>query len=206
MDRLANITAFVRVAENGGFSAAARRLNLSTTTVSDEVQALENTLGARLLNRTTRRVSLTEIGRKYYERCSLILHELAEADEAAASLQLTPRGHLRIYSQQGVSQPVGEAVTLFLNRHPGVTIDLRTGDVMPDLVQDGFDLMVTPAAPPDSIRFDSDAAASGGLPVYCMRGAVLLRQAFSSAKPGGPRQPQLPPLRLFGVRPRLALF
>ena len=150
MDRLASITAFVRVAENGGFSAAARRLNLSTTTISDQVQALENVLGARLLNRTTRRVSLTEIGREYYERCSLILHELEEADEVAASLQLTPRGHLRIYSQQGVSPPVGEAVTLFLNRHPGVSVDFRTGDVMPDLVQDGFDLMVTPAAPPDS--------------------------------------------------------
>lgn len=150
MDRLASITAFVRVAENGGFSAAARRLNLSTTTISDQVQALENTLGARLLNRTTRRVSLTEIGREYFERCALILHELDEADEAASSLQLTPRGHLRIYSQQGVSLPVGEAVTLFLKRYPGVSIDLRTGDVMPDLVQDALDLMVTPAAPPDS--------------------------------------------------------
>ena len=66
MDRLASITAFVRVAENGGFSAAARSLDVSTTTVSDQVQALENTLGVRLLNRTTRRVSLTEIGREYY--------------------------------------------------------------------------------------------------------------------------------------------
>ena len=59
MDRLASITAFVRVADSGGFSAAARRLNLSKATVSDQVQALENTLGVRLLNRTTRRVSLT---------------------------------------------------------------------------------------------------------------------------------------------------
>ena len=63
MDRLASITAFVRVAESGGFSAAGRRLNLSKATISDQVQALENALGVRLLNRTTRRVSLTEIGR-----------------------------------------------------------------------------------------------------------------------------------------------
>jgi DNA-binding transcriptional LysR family regulator len=77
MDRLASIHAFVRVAENSGFSAAARSLGVSTTTVSDQVQALENALGVRLLNRTTRRVNLTEVGREYYERCSQILHELA---------------------------------------------------------------------------------------------------------------------------------
>ena len=79
MDRLAGITAFVRVAESGGFTAAAPRLNLSTATVSEQVQALENALGVRLLNRTTRQVSLTEIGREYYERCVQILQELDEA-------------------------------------------------------------------------------------------------------------------------------
>ena len=97
MDRLASITAFVRVAENGGFSAAARSLDISTTTVSDHVQALEDALGVRLLNRTTRRVSLTEIGREYYERCTQILHELEEADQAASALQQTPRGQLQVY-------------------------------------------------------------------------------------------------------------
>ena len=67
MDHLINLTAFVRVVENGGFTAAARHLNLSTTMVSNHVQELEDRLGARLLNRTTRKVSLTEIGREYYE-------------------------------------------------------------------------------------------------------------------------------------------
>jgi len=75
MDRLASITAFVRVAENGGFSAAARSLNVSATTISDQVQALENALGARLFNRTTRRVILTEVGREYYDRCAAMLVE-----------------------------------------------------------------------------------------------------------------------------------
>jgi DNA-binding transcriptional LysR family regulator len=69
MDHLAGITAFVRVAESGGFTAAARRLSLSTTTVSDQVRALENALDVRLLNRMTRQVSLTEIGHAHYERC-----------------------------------------------------------------------------------------------------------------------------------------
>jgi DNA-binding transcriptional LysR family regulator len=86
MDRLASITAFVRVAESGGFTAAACRLNLSTTTVSENVQALENALGVRLLNRTTRQVSLNEIGRDYYECRVPILQELNEADRVASAL------------------------------------------------------------------------------------------------------------------------
>lgn len=99
MDRFASINAFVRVAESGGFSAAARSLGVSTTTISDQVQALENALGVRLLNRTTRRVNLTEVGREYYERCSQILHELREADEIAGALQLTPKGQLRVFGR-----------------------------------------------------------------------------------------------------------
>jgi DNA-binding transcriptional LysR family regulator len=150
MDRLASITAFVRVAENGGFSAAARSLNRSTTTVSDQVQALENALGVRLLNRTTRRVSLTEVGREYYERCSQILHELQEADEVASALQVTPRGRLRVYCHQGLSQFIALIATRFLGDYPKVSLDLRTGDAMIDLVQEGFDLAIMPFSPSDS--------------------------------------------------------
>ena len=150
MDRLASITAFVRVAENGGFSAAARSLDVSTTTVSDQVQALENALGVRLLNRTTRRVSLTEIGREYNERCTQILHELEEADQAASALQQTPRGLLRVYCHQGLAPPVGAVVAGFLARHPETSVDLRTGDVMIDLVREGFDLAIMSMSPPDS--------------------------------------------------------
>ena len=150
MDRLASISAFVRVAETSGFSAAARTLNLSTTTVSDQVQALERTLGVRLLNRTTRRVSLTEIGRDYFERCSQILQELLEADEAAAALQVTPRGRLRVYCQQGLARFIALVATRFLGDYPEISLDLRSGDTMIDLVQEGFDLAIMPASPPDS--------------------------------------------------------
>ena len=148
MDRLASITAFVRVAENGGFSAAARSLNVSPTTVSDQVQALETALGVRLLNRTTRRVSLTEVGREYYERCSQILHELQEADEVASALQVTPRGRLRVYCHQGLSRFVALIATRFLRDYPEVSLDLRTGDAMVDLVQEGFDLAIMHFSPP----------------------------------------------------------
>jgi DNA-binding transcriptional LysR family regulator len=150
MDRFASINTFVRVAQNGGFSAAARSLGVSTTTVSDQVQALENALGVRLFNRTTRRVNLTEIGREYYERCSQILQELAEADEVASALQVTPRGRLRVYSHQGLSRFVALVATGFLGDYPEVSLDLRTGDAMIDLVQEGFDLAIMPFSPPDS--------------------------------------------------------
>src|SRR5580698_4411633 len=124
MDRFASINAFVGVVESGGFTAAARRLRLSTTTVSDQVQGLENALGVRLLNRTTRRVSLTEIGRDYYERCSQILQELGEADEVASALQVTPRGRLRVYCHQGLSRFIAPIVRHFLEDYPEVSLDL----------------------------------------------------------------------------------
>jgi DNA-binding transcriptional LysR family regulator len=150
MDRLASINAFVRVAENNGFSAAARSLGVSTTTVSDQVQALENDLGVRLLNRTTRRVNLTEVGREYYERCSQILHELAEADEVASALQVTPRGRLRVYCHQGLSRFIAQVTIRFLRDYPEVSLDIFTGDTMIDLVQEGFDIAIMPSSPPDS--------------------------------------------------------
>ena len=171
MDRLAGITAFVRVAESGGFTAAAPRLNLSTTTVSEQVQALENALGVRLLNRTTRKVSLTEIGREYYERCVQILHELDEADSVASALQLTPRGQLRIYCLQGVSRFVAPIVTGFLDRYPAASVDLRTGHVMIDLVQEGFDLAIAPLPPSDSTLISRRLAA--GRFVLCCAPAYL---------------------------------
>jgi DNA-binding transcriptional LysR family regulator len=150
MDRFASITAFVRVAESGGFSAAGRRLNLSKATVSDHVQALENALGVRLLNRTTRRVSLTEIGRSYYERCVQILHDLEEADEIADAQQATPRGQLRVHCQQGIVQFVTPVVIDFLARYPEASVDLRSGHVMIDIVEEAFDLAISPFLPPDA--------------------------------------------------------
>ena len=150
MDRFASINAFVRVAESGGFSAAARSLGVSTTTISDQVQALENALGVRLLNRTTRRVNLTEVGREYYERCSQILHELREADEIAGALQLTPKGQLRVFGQTGMGRFIAPVVADFLIRYPDTSIDLRTGDTMIDLVHEGFDLAIMPFSPADT--------------------------------------------------------
>ena len=171
MDRLTSISAFVEVAEKGGFSAAARSLNVSTTTISEQVHTLEEQLGVRLLNRTTRRVSLTEIGRDYYERCLQILQELKEADEAASALQATPRGRLRVYCQQGLGRFVALVATRILGDYPEVSLDLRTGDAMVDLVQERFDLAIMPFSPPDSTLIKRTLAKWH--PVLCCAPAYL---------------------------------
>src|ERR1700731_4799130 len=125
MDRMASLTAFVRVVESGGFTAAARRLDLSITTISNHVQALEDGLGVRLLNRTTRRVSLTEIGREYYERCAQILAELDEADRVAGALQLAPRGHLRVHCHTAIIRFIAPIAAAYLLDNPDISLDLR---------------------------------------------------------------------------------
>src|SRR6476659_4745407 len=130
MDRLTSLTAFVRVADSGGFSAAGRRLNMSTTMVSNHIQALEDRLGARLLNRTTRKVSLTEVGKAYYDRCTQILAELEEEDSVATSLQSTPRGTLRLYTGTSIVRFVGPVVAEYLALYPDASIELTTGERM----------------------------------------------------------------------------
>jgi len=144
MDRLTSLTVFVRVVDSGGFAAAARRLNMSTTMVSNHVQSLEGRLGVRLLNRTTRKVSLTEVGRDYYERCAPILAELEEADRAAGALQATPRGTLRLYTGTHIVRFIAPVVAEFLALYPEMSVDLTIGERMVDLVEEGFDLAIRP--------------------------------------------------------------
>src|SRR3546814_466676 len=150
MDRITSLTVFGRVVECGGFSAAARRLNMSVTMVSNHVQALEDRLGARLLNRTTRKVSLTEIGKAYYERSTQILADLEEADRMAASLHAEPRGTLRLYTGTHIVRFLAPVVSEFLTLHPAISVDLTIGERMVDLVEEGFDLAIRPLPPPDS--------------------------------------------------------
>src|SRR5215813_11972967 len=150
MDRLTSLTAFVRVVDSGGFSAAGRRLNMSTTMVSNHVQALEDRLGARLLNRTTRKVSLTEVGRAYYDRCIQILADIAQADDIAGALQSTPRGTLRVYTATHIVHFVAPVVAHFLSRYPEVKVDLTMGERNIDLIDVGFDVAVRLTPPPDS--------------------------------------------------------
>jgi DNA-binding transcriptional LysR family regulator len=150
MDRLTSLTAFVRVVDSGGFSAAGRKLNMSTTMVSNHVQALEERLGVRLLNRTTRKVSLTEIGRAYYDRCTQILADIEQADDVAGALQSMPRGTLRIHTNTHIVQFLSPVVAEFLASWPEVKIDLAIGERNVDMIDENFDVAVWMIPPPDS--------------------------------------------------------
>ncbi|MGY3131683.1 DNA-binding transcriptional LysR family regulator [Bradyrhizobium sp. USDA 4501] len=150
MDRLTSLTAFVRVVDTGGFSAAGRKLNMSTTMVSNHVQSLEDRLGARLLNRTTRKVSLTEVGQAYYDRCVQILADIEQADDIAGAQQSVPRGTLRIFTNTHLVQFLSPAVAEFLATYPEVKVDLTIGERNADLIDENYDLAVRMVPPPDS--------------------------------------------------------
>jgi DNA-binding transcriptional LysR family regulator len=150
MDRLASLTAFVRVVDAGGFSAAGRRLNMSTSMISNHVQSLEDRLGARLLQRTTRKVSLTEVGKAYYDRCIQILADLEQADDVAGASQSIPRGTLRIYTATHIVQFVAPVVAEFLASYPEVKVDLTIGERAVDMIDEAYDVAIRLTPPPDS--------------------------------------------------------
>jgi DNA-binding transcriptional LysR family regulator len=151
MDRLAAMEAFVRVVERGGFTAAAEDLRLSRAMVSKHVQDLEAHLGARLLNRTTRKVSLTEVGRVYHERCAQILADIAETESAVGALQARPRGRLRINAPVSFGAlHLTAAVADYMAAHAEVTVELTLNDRVVDLVEEGYDLAVRIARLADS--------------------------------------------------------
>ncbi|OPA91253.1 LysR family transcriptional regulator [Pseudomonas fluorescens] len=141
MDRLLSMNAFVTAAELGSYARAAERLNLSPQMVAKHVTALEQRLGARLLNRTTRRQSLTELGSAYYERCKHILTEAEAADSLAQVMNDTPRGKLRITAPVTFgSYSLMPLITAFLREHPDVEIDLHLTDRFVDLVEEGYEV------------------------------------------------------------------
>jgi len=150
MDRLTSMTVFVKVVDCGGFSAAARRLNMSVTMVSNHVQALEDRLGARLLNRTTRSVGLTETGRAYYERCNGILAEIEDADRAAGALHSQPMGTLKLYTNHQLVRYLAPVISEYLARYPAAQIDVTAGERTIDLVEEGYDLAVRAFRPTES--------------------------------------------------------
>ncbi|QJI30119.1 LysR family transcriptional regulator [Pseudomonas sp. ADAK18] len=141
MDRLSSMNAFVMAAELGSYARAAERLNMSAQMVAKHVAALEHRLGARLLNRTTRRQSLTELGSAYYERCKHILTEAEAADSLAQIMNDTPRGKLKITAPVTFgSYSLMPLVTAFLRDNPDVEIDLHLTDRFVDLVEEGYEV------------------------------------------------------------------
>lgn len=135
--------AFVRVVEAGSFVGAAERLAISTSSLSRQIAELEQHLGARLLNRTTRRLSLTESGQAYYERCVTLLADLAEAEAVAGQAAAQARGTIRLTCSHSMAeQTIAAAIAAFVAEHPAVHFDLSVSDRVVDLVDEGFDLAV----------------------------------------------------------------
>jgi DNA-binding transcriptional LysR family regulator len=146
---LGEILAFTRVVQRGGFSAAARDLGMPKSTVSRKVSELEGRVGARLLQRTTRRVSLTDVGRVYYDHCVRIVAELEEAQRAVAETQATPTGPLRVTAPLTFSI-VGPVLAEYLRLYPSVDVELVCTDRRVDLIEERFDLAIRAGQTPDS--------------------------------------------------------
>lgn len=143
MDRFASMAAFAAVVECGSFVRAAERLGTSTSTLSRQIAELEQRLGVRLLNRTTRRLSLTEGGQAFYERAVQVLADLEEAEALASSSTAAPRGTLRLTCSHAMGvQRVAPAIASFVARYPEVRFEVSVSDRIVDLVEEGFDLAI----------------------------------------------------------------
>jgi DNA-binding transcriptional LysR family regulator len=140
---------FLAVAREGGFSAAARRLGLSKASVSREVAALEQRLGAQLLRRTTRRMSVTEVGQLFLERCERVAEEVEAAELSVSQLQASPRGEVRLAAPMSFGHlQLAPRLPDFLSRHPEVRLDVDLTDRIIDLVHERIDLSLRIGRPP----------------------------------------------------------
>jgi DNA-binding transcriptional LysR family regulator len=140
---------FVRVVQAGGFRRAAAKLGMPKSTVSRKVSELEERLGARLLQRTTRKLSLTDVGRTYYDHCARIVSEVEDAERAVSSMQSTPRGLLRVTAPVNFAL-IGPIVSDYLKRYREVQVELFCTGRSVDLVEDRFDLGIRAGALADS--------------------------------------------------------
>ena len=183
MDRYEQLSAFVEVARLQSFAQAARHLERHVSGVSRAVAALENRLGVRLLQRTTRRVTLSDAGRAYFKRCETLLAELegaeAEVREQAASL----RGTLRVSAATGAGQSlIGPLVPEFLAAHPQMTLDLQLSNRYVDLLEEGFDVALRVG----TLAADSRLVVRRLAPTR----RVLLASRAYLERHGNPRTPQ----------------
>lgn len=143
MDLFISLQSFAQVIESGSFARAAGRLNISTTAISKHVADLEAHLDVRLLNRTTRKLSLTDSGQAFYERCTQLLHDWDETEQELAGAAERPRGTLRLTTSIhfGVRE-IAPAVADFSRHYPELKFDVQLSDRIVDLVEEGFDLAI----------------------------------------------------------------
>ncbi|KGA33439.1 LysR family transcriptional regulator [Pectobacterium carotovorum] len=143
MDRFTSMNIFVKTVELGSFAAAADALTLSPQMVAKYVAWLEARLGSRLLNRTTRRQSLTDVGQRYYERCKVVLAELQTADDIAREMQTTPSGIIQVNAPvTWGSHLLAPFITRYLERYPDTQIALTLNDRQVDPIEEGFEVVI----------------------------------------------------------------
>lgn len=143
MDRFAALNAFMAVVEHGGFAPAARRLDLAPSSLTRQLNSLEDSLGTRLLNRSTRTVTLTEAGQQYYDDARRILEELDNADRAVSELAGPPSGLLRVSLPVAFGRlHVAPALPAFLRQFPGMRLEIQLSDTAANLVEDRFDVAI----------------------------------------------------------------
>jgi DNA-binding transcriptional LysR family regulator len=182
MDKFKAINTFVRIVEAGSLTGAAARLDISLTAVVRSLAGLEQELGVRLLNRTTRRLALTDEGREYFERCRRLLSELDEAESALTDRRLTPSGRLAITAPVMFGRlHVAPVVTDFLAAYPEMRAELLLLDRVIDLLEEGIDLAIRIAPLPDSSLVAVPLGATGR--VVCASPDYLARH-------GVPRHPR----------------
>ena len=169
------IQVFVKVVEEGGFTAASGVLSMPKSTISRNISRLEDRLGVRLLYRTTRQLRTTEVGQAYYERCVRIVAELAEAEEAITAMSATPRGPLRLTAPVSYGHLyLSEVLSAFLKCYPEVQLQVSLTDRKVDLIEEGFDVAIRGGVLEDSSLIARKL--SGAARVICASPDYLARR------------------------------
>jgi len=185
MDRILAMQTFVRIVETGSFSAVAREQASTQSAVSKQMAGLERHLGARLLTRTTRRLSLTDVGERYYEQARRLVAEVAEAEAQARRGEQQLSGWLRVAASVGFGGRVLRPhVHSFLAAHPGVKIDLKLNDSFIDLVEQGIDVAVRIGKLADSTLV--------ARPIGSIRRVVVASRTYLQAATGERPTPRIP--------------
>ena len=194
LDRVTGMQVFARVAALSSLSAAARALGMSQTMATKHIAATEERLGVKLLHRTTRRLTLTEAGRRYLDAVERILVEVEEAEAAASADRVEVRGTLRINVPVSFGvREIAPLVAEFTRSYPSVTIDLGLNDRVVDLIEEGWDMAVRIGR---LAEVHHDCAQAGALPYRPLCGARLSGGKRHAARRRRPRGSQLPRLHL----------
>ncbi|MDX6020628.1 HTH-type transcriptional activator AaeR [Scandinavium sp. V105_16] len=181
MERLKRMSVFAKVVELGSFTAAARQLEMSVSSISQTVSKLEDELQVKLLNRSTRSIGLTEAGKIYYQGCRRMLHEAQDVHEQLYAFNNTPIGTLRVGCSSTMAQNVLAAITSeMLREYPALSVNLVTGIPAPDLIADGLDLVIRVGALQDSGLF---SRRLGSMPMVLCAAKSYLQHAGTPEKP-----------------------